>query len=409
MLINKYLLFFALLSFNLSLQAQSNKFITAKGKDVIGADGKPFLIKGTNLGNWLEPEGYMFKFKTASSARLIDQAFKELEGPDVSGDFWKKFLDVYITRDDIHYLKSTGMNSLRVPFDYRLFTNEDYMGDIDSARGFKFLDKVINWCKQEGLYVLLDMHCAPGGQTGDNIDNGYGYPFLFESEQSQQQTANLWMKIANRYKNESTVLGYDLLNEPIAHYFNKDKLNPLLEVVYKRITKAIRTADKNHLLFLGGAQWDSDFKMFGPPFDDKLVYTFHKYWTATTVDVIQDYIDFRNKYNVPVYCGETGENDDDWVMKFRKTLEENNIGWHYWPYKKLDNTRGIVNFKVPQYYAQVVAYADTSRHTFDDIRKLRPNNIQQVHGALQEFLQNCQFKNCSANKSYIAALGLKSD
>ncbi|MGI8950399.1 MAG: glycoside hydrolase family 5 protein [Chitinophagaceae bacterium] len=398
--------FFFIFAFALLLaSARAQKFISTKGKDIIGVDGKPFLIKGTNLGNWLVPEGYMFKFSNANSARLINETITELIGPDATKAFWEKYLDVYITREDIHYLKNIGVNSIRVPFDYRLFTNENYMGDNDLTRGFKYLDRVIKWCKADGLYVLLDMHCAPGGQTGDNIDDGYGYPFLFENEESQQLCSNIWKKIADHYKNESTVMGYDLLNEPIAHYFDKDKLNPLLEVVYKRITKAIREVDKNHILFLGGAQWDSNFKIFSAPFDSKVVYEFHKYWTATTKDVIQEYIDFRDKYNVPIYCGETGENTDEWVMNFKRTLDENNIGWHYWPYKKIDNTRGIVTFKVPTNYEQIMQFADTARNSFEKIRSTRPKNINEVQQALNGFLENCQFKNCTQNKGYINALG----
>jgi hypothetical protein len=204
-------------------------------------------------------------------------------------------------------------------------------------------------------------------------------------------------------------MGYDLLNEPIAHYFDKEKLNPLLEVVYKKITKAIRMVDKNHILFLGGAQWDSNFGVFGPPFDNKLVYTFHKYWTEPTQKVIQDYIDFSNKYNVPIYCGETGENSDDWVKDFRVVLEKNNIGWHYWPYKKIDNTRGFVTFSVPQNYDTVMQYADTSRMSFEQIRKAKPKNIELVKQALDGFLNNCKFINCRPNKGYIEALGFRTE
>ncbi|CAN5612694.1 hypothetical protein BH10BAC2_BH10BAC2_05950 [soil metagenome] len=391
----------------LAINTTAQKFISTKGKDVIGVDGKPFLMRGTNLGNWLVPEGYMFKFNNASSPRLINQTFTELIGPDATRAFWKKFLDVYITQEDIHYLKSIGMNSIRMPFNYRLFTNEDYMGDNDSTRGFTMLDRVIKWCKAENLYVLLDMHCAPGGQTGDNIDDSYGYPFLFENEESQQQCIDIWKRIAARYAKESIVIGYDLLNEPIAHYFDKDKLNPLLEPLYKKITTAIRTVDKNHLIFLGGAQWNSNFKPFGAPFDDKLVYTFHKYWTDPTKEVIQDYIDFSNKYNVPLYCGETGENDDAWVEAFRKTMDENNIGWHYWPYKKLDNTRGIVTFNIPANYDMVMNYADSSKKNFEVIRNIRPKNTAEIQAGLDSFLEHCRFKNCTPNEGYIKALGFK--
>lgn len=397
--------FLLIMLFSLVVNAQS--FFTTKGKNIIGPDGRPFHITGTNLGNWLVPEGYMFHFKEINSPRLINQTISELIGPSAAGDFWKKYLDVYITAEDIHYLKSIGMNSIRIPFNYRLFTSEYYMGSGDPARGFIYLDRVISWCKKEKLYVILDMHCAPGGQTGDNIDDGYGYPFLFENEKDQAECASIWNRIASRYKNEPIIIGYDLLNEPIAHYFDKAKLNPLLEPVYKKLTDAIRAADKNHLLFLGGAQWDSNFEPFGKPFDSKLVYTFHKYWTPATVDVIQDYINFSNKYNVPLYCGETGENTDEWVEAFRKTLDSNQIGWHYWPYKKLENTKGIVTFSIPAGYDSVITYANTHKNTFEDIRKHRPGYVEHIKKAIEGYLENCRFKNCTQNKGYIKALGFK--
>ena len=380
-------------------------YFTVKGKNIISPNGKSFQIKGTNLGNWLVPEGYMFAFKDVSSPRLINQTLTELVGPDAITKFWKKYLDVYITEVDIHYLKSIGMNSIRIPFNYRLFTNENYMGGNDSTRGFLYLDRAINWCKKEKLYVILDMHCAPGGQTGDNIDDGDGYPFLFENEQSRILCTDIWKRIAAHYKNETTIIGYDLLNEPIAHYFDKEKLNPLLEPLYKKITKAIRMVDKNHILFLGGAQWDSNFQPFGPPFDSKLVYTFHKYWTSPTREVIKEYLDFSDKYNVPIYCGETGENEDAWVETFRKMLDSTNIGWHFWPYKKINNTRGIVTFNQPPNYDSVIAYANTPRNNFDDIRKYRPSNTTEIKKALDDFLENCRFKNCTQNTGYIKALG----
>lgn len=398
---------FLAIFFCISSSLVAQRFFTTSGKQIIDLNGKQFQIKGTNLGNWLVPEGYMFGFENASSPRLINQTLMELIGPGETKLFWKKYLDTYITAADIHYLKKIGMNSIRIPFNYRLFTNENYMGTNDARRGFIYLDKVINWCKKENLYIILDMHCAPGGQTGDNIDDSDGYPFLFEDEQSQALCINTWKKISARYKNESIIIGYDLLNEPIAHYFDKDKLNPLLEPLYKRITAAIRTTDKNHILFLGGAQWDSNFDPFGKPFDSKLVYTFHKYWTPPTRDVIKDYIDFADKYNVPIYCGETGENEDAWVETFRKMLDSNNIGWHFWPYKKINNTRGIVTFNKPAYYDSVSTYANAVRFNFGDVRKHRPADIAEIKKTLNSFLQNCRFENCIQNKGYINALGFK--
>lgn len=387
-------------------QAQPKGFFHAAGKEIISPEGKPFLIKGTNLGNWLVPEGYMFKLQNATSPRLINQAFTELVGPEEMRKFWKKFEDNYITAADIHYLKILGMNSVRVPFNYRLFTNENYMGQNNDQQGFVLFDRLIQWCKKDQLYIILDMHCAPGGQTGDNIDDGSGYPFLFESQSDEEQTIDIWGKIANRYRNENIILGYDLLNEPIATYFDSAYFNPRLEPLYKKIVSAIRREDKNHIIFLGGAQWDSNFKPFGKPFDNNLAYTFHKYWTPPVKKVIQDYIDFRDKNNVPVYVGETGENTDGWVDSFRVVCEQNNIGWHFWPYKKMANTRGIVSFNKPTSYDSVINYADAPKEKFQDIRNLRPKNMEQVKAALDELLKNIEFGHCTANEGYIKALGL---
>ncbi len=176
------LIFLLLLTISIISKAQSGNFISVSGKEIIGPDKKPFLIRGTNLGNWLVPEGYMFKFKSVNSPRLINEALVEVLGPEETKIFWGKYQDTYITEGDIHFLKASGMNSIRIPFNYRLFTNETYCGQNNPNRGFELLDRVIGWCKKEGIYVILDMHCAPGGQTGDNIDDGYGYPFLFKSE-----------------------------------------------------------------------------------------------------------------------------------------------------------------------------------------------------------------------------------
>ena len=196
-----------------------SKFVTTRGKEFISPAGKPLLLKGINLGNWLLPEGYMFKFKTASSPRLIQTVVNELVGEDEGRRFWKTYRENYITREDIHFIKQSGFNSVRVPFSYRLFVSETEPQKLEGP-GYELLDRVVDWSRQEGLFVILDMHAAPGGQTGDNIDDSWGYPFLLESAESQELTANIWRKLAARYKQEPTVVGYDLLNEPIAHYFD---------------------------------------------------------------------------------------------------------------------------------------------------------------------------------------------
>lgn len=392
------------LSAPLSSNGQS-RFVTTRGKDLVSADGKPLLLKGINLGNWLLPEGYMFKFKTANSPRLIHTVINQLVGEDEGRRFWKAYHDNYITREDIRFIKQSGFNSVRVPFSYRLFVTDAGPAKLE-GEGYRLLDDVVAWCKKEGLYVILDMHGAPGGQTGDNIDDSWGYPFLFESAESQDLTVNIWRKIAERYRNEPAVIGYDLLNEPIAHYFDAAALNPKLEPLYRKIVAGIREVDRNHVIFLGGAQWDTNFKVFGPPFDKKLVYTFHKYWMEVNKTAIQDYLDFRDKHNVPIWMGESGENTDEWISSFRTLLEQHNIGWCFWPYKKLNATSCVVSINSPAEWEAIIAFADGPRTTFEEVRKNRPPK-EKVQKALNDYLERMKLANGRINQGYLKALGLK--
>ena len=384
--------------------AQS-KFVTVRGKEFITPSGKPLLLKGINLGNWLLPEGYMFKFKTANSPRLIQTVMNQLVGEDEARRFWKQYRDTYITHDDIRFIKQAGFNSIRVPFNYRLFVSEGEPQKLEGP-GYELLDRVIDWSGREGLLVILDMHGAPGGQTGDNIDDSWGYPFLFQSAESQQLTINVWRTIAARYSTNTTVLGYDLLNEPIAHYFENDNLNSKLEPLYQRIVAEIRTVDPNHVVFLGGARWNTNFTVFGPPFDKKLAYTFHKYWMDVNQSAIQEYVDFREKYGVPIWMGESGENTDEWIASFRKLLETNNIGWCFWPYKKLDATSCLASINRPADWDAIIAFADHTRTTFEEVRKTRPPT-EKIRKALSDYLEAIKFANCRVNQGYLNAMGLK--
>src|SRR6266480_4744250 len=388
-----------------TLSYGQSRFVATRGKEFISADGKPLLLKGINLGNWLLPEGYMFKFKTTNSPRLIQAAINELVGEDEARKFWHTYRDNYVTREDIRFIKQSGFNSVRVPFNYRLFVSAGMVSRLDGP-GYELLDRVVDWCRREGLYVILDMHAAPGGQTGDNIDDSFGYPFLFESSENQQLTVNLWQKIAARYRDQPAVIGYDLLNEPIAHYFDSASLNPKLEPLYRKIVSGIREVDRNHIIFLGGAQWDTNFKGFGAPFDRKLVYTFHKYWMTVNQNAIQEYLDFRDRYNVPVWMGESGENTDEWVDSFRRLLEAHNIGWCFWPYKKLDATSCIVSINSPAQWDTIIDFANGPRTTFEEIRKQRPPK-EKAQKALNDYLERIKFANCRINQGYLKALGLK--
>ena len=282
------------------------------------------------------------------------------------------------------------------------------MGLTRHQDGFERIDQVIGWCRKAGLYLILDMHDCPGSQTGDNIDDGYGYPWLFESEPSQQLFCNIWQSIARRYANEPVILGYELMNEPIAHYFeNKDELNQKLEPLYKRAVKAIRQVDRNHVILLGGARWNSDFFMFNDwKFDDNIMYTCHRYGGPATAEAISDYIGHQQKTGLPMYMGEIGHNTNEWQADFVKVMKEANIGYTFWPYKKLDGSC-MMGIQRPELWDSVVVkYSETDRTTYKDLREARPNQ-ELFRQQLRQFIWNCRFEHCREQKEYILSMGLK--
>src|SRR5579859_4787121 len=389
-------------------QAPANGFVHTQGTELVDGRGQPLLLRGTNLGNWMEPEGYMFLFGDdgPTSPREIEEYFDELVGPSEAARFWHEYRERYITKADIDLLQSTGMNSVRVPIHYKFFTQ-------GNTEGFRLLDRVVGWAKADGMYVVIDMHQAPGGQTGTNIDDSYGYPWLYDSPEDQQELINIWRRIAEHYRDEPAVLGYDLLNEPIPHFPELQKYNSQLEPLYKRVSAAIREVDQHHVLILGGARWDTNFDVFGPPFDANILYQLHLYkfhapWNPSVANDIARYTAFRDKYHVPIWLGESGENSDDWVRSFRELLEQNRIGWCFWPYKKMEKSTAIVSFPKPQHWDEIVAYS-TQRHGVGRAEKqlaLRPSP-KTAEDALQQLLDNVQLARCRVNTGYIEALGLK--
>jgi aryl-phospho-beta-D-glucosidase BglC (GH1 family) len=378
------------------------RFVTTKGKDIVGPDGEKIRLRGINLGNWFEPEGYMFHFDGGpQSTREIEGFFNELIGPAAATAFWKEYRRRYVTESDIRFLRSAGLNSVRIPLHYKFF--------LPGGEGFDVLDPAIAWCRRAGLWVILDMHCAPGGQTGANIDDSWNYPWLYDSEQDQQLLCDVWRRIAQHYRDEPIVLGYDLLNEPIPHFPRLQQYNDKLEPVYRRVTKVIREVDPNHCIILEAAQWDTNFKVFGPPFDPNLIYEFHKYWMPPEQKNIQEYVDYRDRFNVPIWLGESGENKDEWIRQFATLLEQNGIGWCFWPYKKMESTSCMVSIPKPSYWDEIVAFAKLPQGTgnAEKLIAARPP-MEHCSTALRSLLENAQFSSCRVNQGYLDALGLKS-
>ena len=211
-------------------------------------------------------------------------------------------------------------------------------------KGFRLTDSLLSWCKTNQMYLILDLHAAPGGQGNDlNIaDRDSTKPSLWQSEANQAKTIALWKKLAERYKNEPWIGAYDIINEPNWGFEDPADRNglkesgnkPLRELMVK-ITEAIRSVDKKHIVIIEGNGWGNNYKGVFPLWDNNTVISFHKYWNYNDAKSVQHMIDARNNNNAPVWVGETGENSNTWFADAVQLMESNNIGWCWWPLKKL--------------------------------------------------------------------------
>lgn len=388
-------------------EAPKRSFLHVEGRYIVNEQGERFTVRGTNLGNWLNPEGYMFGFRACNSVGKIQQAFSELIGPEETDRFWQSFTTNYVTYDDIRLIAQTGANTVRLPFHYQLFTADHYLGSSSADDGFRYMDSVIHWCNQEGLYVILDMHDCPAGQTGDNIDDSTGWPWLFRSPKAQQQFIDIWVRIAGRYKDEPVVLGYELMNEPIAHYFTDslEALNAALEPLYARTVDAIRQVDKKHIILLGGAQWNGTFRgVFHQDWSGKnIAYACHRYGQSPDSAGIGDFISWRDSTGICTIMTETGHNTYEWIARMTQTMEQYEIGYTYWPYKKMGQS-SWVGFPAPENWDMVQNYVESDRSTFAKVRELRIADNRIPHDAIMAYAQNCRLANCQTDSAYIQAV-----
>ncbi|MDZ7341690.1 MAG: cellulase family glycosylhydrolase, partial [candidate division KSB1 bacterium] len=333
--------------------AQSYSFLKTSGKQIIDANGQPVILRGFGLGGWLVPEGYQLHVPGYGSPSSIQKMIVDLIGEDNAAAFYQVYIQNYVAAEDIQMIASWGVNSIRLPFNYRLLSPEN-QPDVFLESGFQIMDQVLEWCKANKLYLILDMHCAPGGQNKDNISDSDGnVARLWTESANQDHTVAIWRKIAERYANEEWIAGYDLLNEPVmpAGYTNTD-----LRALYMRIARAIREVDTNHILFIEGSWYATDFSALAPPFDVNLVYSFHKYWNENTPAAIQNYINLRNQTNCPIWLGESGENSNTWFYDCIQLLEKNKIGWNWWTHKKVATTTSPYSAPITAGYQRVLDY-----------------------------------------------------
>ena len=377
----------------------SQGFLRVEGKQIVNEKGENVLLRGIGLGGWMLQEPYMLQLsKVAGTQTEIKSRISELIGQKNCEEFYKSYLNNMITEKDIDSLKKWGFNSVRLPMHYNLFTlpvdKEPVAGQNTWLEtGFKLTDNLLSWCKKNKIYLILDLHAAPGGQGNDRpiADVDTLKPNLWNSEENQKKTIALWRRLSVRYKNEEWIGGYDLINE--TNY--KLEGNESLKKLFLAITQKIREVDNKHIIFIEGNQFANDYTGLTPPWDNNMVYSFHKYWNATTVETIQKYLDIREKYNVPFWMGESGENNNEWFRAVINLLETNNLGWSWWTVKKIGSERSLMTISKPAGYQKVIDYWSG--------KGVKPA-VEEAKTSFMQLAENVKIEKCKVNYAVINAL-----
>ncbi|EGV62556.1 endo-1,4-beta-glucanase [Yamadazyma tenuis] len=292
-------------------------FLKVKGTKIVDENDHPVVLKGSATGGHMNMENFITGYPGHETEHK--QVIKSKIGQEKFDFFFDKFYDYFWTESDAILFKNLGFNCLRIPFNYRHFLDDE--GDLFEVKqkGFERMDKIVDTCAKHGIYTILDLHATPGGQNQDwHADSKIHFAMFWEFKVFQDAMVNLWGKIAEYYKDNKWVAGYNPLNEPAVSDHSK------LIKFYERVDKAIRAVDPNHLLFLDGNTYAMDFRQFPDEPLKNAVYAIHDYTTfgfpnlegteyqgtsEQKTKIKSQYerkIEFMKSRNVPVWNGEFG-------------------------------------------------------------------------------------------------------
>jgi len=390
-------LFAVLISF---CHVRGQGFLHASGDLIRDGEGNPFLIRSIGTGNWMIQEGYMMQTAgVAGTQHEFRQKLEQTIGEARTETFYEAWLDYHLTETDVDSMAAWGFNAIRPALHYKWFTlpiEEEPDTGVQTwlETGFRLTDSLVKWCGENEMYVIFDMHGAPGGQgtNADISDYDATKPSLWESEANKTKLVALWRKIAERYSDEPWVGGYDLINE--TNWTFPEGNNSQLREIYERITDTIRMVDQNHIIFVEGNWFANDFSGLTPPWDDNMVYSFHKYWTFNDAGSLDYATWIRDQYHVPLWLGESGENSNTWYTNLISLCEQEQIGWSWWPVKK-PGLNNVLRVKINPGYTRL-------------IESWRGNGTKpsadEAYAAVMQFAENHRFENCVIQWDVIDAM-----
>jgi endoglucanase len=342
--------------------ADNLRTLSVRGNEIVDGEGHPVLLRGFGLGGWMNMENFITGYPANEEAQR--EAVREVLGEEKYEFFFDRFLEHFFTEDDARFISSLGLNLLRLPVNYRHLEDDMRPFEIEEE-GFKHLDHVIELCARHGIYTIIDLHALPGYQNQHwHSDNPTHKAFLWRHKHFQDRTVNIWEAIAERYKGNPWVAGYNPINEPA------DPTEQVLMPLYRRLHDAIHAIDPDHILFLEGNRYSVDFHMFGEPWEN-VVYTNHDYALPGFVDggpypgvSRGEYVDkevlektflkrssYMLEHDVPIWVGEFGpvykcEEEAD-AMRYRLLRDQLEIyarhgaNWAIWTYKDI-GLQGVV-------------------------------------------------------------------
>lgn len=391
----------SLLSLSSNLQAQ---YVRTQGTKIIDPTGAEIKLRGINLGNWLLWEGYLmmgdYNYRTHTQfLNSLGGAF----GGDMNRarEFEHQWRLNYVNERTISDLQSLGFNSVRVPFHYNMFWQNNQV----SNHGFQYIDRLIQFCKPRGIYILLDMHAAPGYQNpGDHSDN-------MDSNSSQPRTSvkfwdgnniniarQVWRHIAARYANEPIIWGYDLINEPVLQPGREMELMPSLI----QMRNAIREVDNNHIIVAEGGWWGSDMSVLDwtnaqtrsatgvtAQWDSKLVYETHHYVFGNTAAIndLNGRVAITNKLNIPLILGEYGEDTNAILRTMTDWSIANIAGYFPWSFKKMSHDKTLWTVLPNDVYNSVKNYINSGgtppANAYTGMISFAQNNIANGSAGIQ--------------------------
>lgn len=350
------------------------RWLKVAGDRIVDDAGATVRLTGFGLGGLLNLEDFISGYPGNEEA-LRRHLLKRM-GRGAYDAFFDAYERAFFDQADAAYIASLGLNSVRVPVNYRQLEDDAAPFSL-KEEGFSKLDRVIDVLRDAGLYAIIDLHAAPGYQNHHwHSDNPTHQALFWQHPHFQDRVIHLWEALADRYKDRPEVAGYNPLNEPA------DETNAVVPAFYKRLEKAIRAIDDRHILFLDGNRYSTDFSCFDEPFANA-VYAAHDYAGPGVSSATEYPGTFRGEYfdkdaleraflrrtefmretGTPIWIGEFGPMypPDKPHEEFRFQVLEDQLdiydaygaGWALWTYKDI-GLQGVVYVDPQSEYLRLI-------------------------------------------------------